>query len=82
MKIDQKLITFMMSNKKKTTYLLISDIKMKIKIFDMSKLKENHFLTYVWKRNKDLQILLCQIGKNGVSSYLLKLKITNFTILN
>ena len=63
----------MMSNRKKTTYLLISDIKMKIKIFDMSKLKKNHFLTYVWKRNKDLQILSCQIGKKGVSSYLLKL---------
>ena len=52
MKSDQKLIMFMMSNRKKTTYLLISDIKMKIKIFDMSKLKENHFLTYVWKKTK------------------------------
>ena len=74
MKSDQKLIMFMMSNRKKTTYLLISDIKMKIKIFDMSKLKENHFLTYVWKKKtKIYKFYRVKLEKKGVSSYLLKL---------
>ena len=82
MKSDQKLITFMMSNRKKTTYLLISDIKMKIKIFDMSKLKKNHFLSHSWKGKKNHKFHHVNLEKEVVSQLFIeiKLKIMNFIV--
>ena len=61
-KVDQKLITFMISNK---TCLLNLWIKNQNQNFEVSKLKKNHFLTYLWKGNKKSQILSCQIGKRS-----------------
>ena len=61
-KVDQKLITFMISNK---TCLLSLWIKNQNQNFEVSKLKKNHFLTYLWKGNKKSQILSCQIGKRS-----------------
>ena len=40
-----------------------------IKIFDMSKLKENHFLTYVWKKTKIYKFYRVKI-KEELISYL------------
>ena len=54
---------------------------MKIKIFDMSKLKENHFLTYVWKKTKIYKFYRVKLEKEAVFQLFIDTKI-NFIMLN